>query len=314
MPAQWYADGSAMRFFPVIVAAFCVASSSANITRIAIPDEATDWRSDFFRKNPNISLESLIPIRNHDDQFLLNYDFSEDDTETLKALWPGGLLNWKENSDGWPEVPYRFGSKFLLSGSINTAIRHWEEHTCIKFRDVTQGGLYPHVVFETSSSSCFSRIGRIFFLITGQSILLTTACQLEVGTVIHEIGHALGLFHEQARWGREEYIQILWKNMRLSELYNNFPKITENYGVPYDYSSIMHYGMLEFSNSGRSVLVTTNQMAQGLLFLNEELSHMDKKLVNIQYSCIGECTELSMYPEYTGILPLDSRVPQYSKD
>ena len=61
--------------------------------------------------------------------------------------------------------------------------------------------------------------------------------------MIHEIGHALGLIHEQSRQDRDEYIQVMWENI-VEDIKPNFIMAAdefEDYGVPYDLGSIMHY-------------------------------------------------------------------------
>ena len=57
--------------------------------------------------------------------------------------------------------------------------------------------------------SCFSAIGR-----QGgkQRISVGEGCEYK-GTVMHEMMHALGFFHEQSRTDRDDYIMVLWWNI-----------------------------------------------------------------------------------------------------
>jgi len=69
--------------------------------------------------------------------------------------------------------------------------------------------------------------------------------------IAHEIGHALGLAHEQSRSDRDTYVEILFNNIR-SGTENNFQKRSTTNHSPYDFRSIMHYGPLAFSKDGIS--------------------------------------------------------------
>lgn len=57
--------------------------------------------------------------------------------------------------------------------------------------------------------SCFSAIGR-----QGgkQRLSVGEGCEYK-GTVLHEIMHALGFFHEHSRTDRDDYIMVLWWNI-----------------------------------------------------------------------------------------------------
>lgn len=57
----------------------------------------------------------------------------------------------------------------------------------------------------------------------------------------HEIGHALGLIHEQQRPDRDSFVFILWGNVKPDHV-AQFTKIDVETVTEYDFDSIMHYG------------------------------------------------------------------------
>jgi len=57
---------------------------------------------------------------------------------------------------------------------------------------------------------CWSYVGRA----TGeQKVSIGPGCEF-MGTIIHEIGHAVGFWHEQSRQDRDHYIRILKENIQ----------------------------------------------------------------------------------------------------
>ena len=72
-----------------------------------------------------------------------------------------------------------------------------------------------HVFF--SFLRCYSRIGRDPNDIE-QKISIGDGCE-RIGTVVHEIMHALGFFHEHTRPDRDKYIKIDWTNIEQGRFY-----------------------------------------------------------------------------------------------
>jgi len=96
---------------------------------------------------------------------------------------------------------------------------------------------------------CASFVGRV-----GGVQKLTTSVKCELGNVIHELGHAIGLWHEHSRRDRDNYIQIIEENIVNQQFSKNFGILSEAISarfedIPYDIGSIMHYGPTSFSVS-----------------------------------------------------------------
>lgn len=121
---------------------------------------------------------------------------------------------------------------------------------------------------------------------------LAPGCRYK-GVVVHEVGHAVGFQHEQTRPDRDEHVQIIRQNIP-PHLYYNFQKYNSrsvnNYDVPYDYKSIMHYGPKAFSVNGGLTIKTRDPKYQNVIGNRRGLSFRDIKLANLMYQCNGHCS------------------------
>jgi hypothetical protein len=132
---------------------------------------------------------------------------------------------------------------------IRKAIAHWEAVTGLEFEQRASG---ERVVFR-NSMGCSSMVGRqVFTYFDPQMINLSIEC--DYGAIVHEIAHAIGLWHEQSRNDRDDYVTVNIDAIREDRRYNfdQFGGSGLNWGE-YDFRSIMHYRCTDFKLAGATV-------------------------------------------------------------
>ncbi|KAM4568149.1 meprin A subunit beta-like [Fundulus diaphanus] len=193
------------------------------------------------------------------------------------SIFPGNGL-WTS------PVPYVLDESLDLNakGVIMRAFDQFRVKSCIDFKPWDAEEYYIEI---QKLDGCWSNIGRLFA--NGQNLSIGAGCD-NLATVEHEILHALGFYHEQSRYDRDDYVQIALENI-ITGQENNFIKVGSNesitHRVPYDYMSVMHYGKDAFTNGNGSTIITTDPQFQQVIGQRLGMSPRDVQELNVLYNC-----------------------------
>jgi hypothetical protein len=142
---------------------------------------------------------------------------------------------------------------------ITDAMNNWTTNTGITFIERTSEWNYVQFVRGVANSGLFSDyIG----MKGGMQTINLEGGQFNTGSVIHEIGHTIGFYHEQSRTDRDNSIVIHPENI-ISGRENNFMTYTAlnepgaQLGV-FDFNSVMLYDSWAFSRNGQPTITRLN--------------------------------------------------------
>ncbi|XP_050301020.1 bone morphogenetic protein 1-like isoform X2 [Anthonomus grandis grandis] len=158
-------------------------------------------------------------------------------TTVKERLWDDGIVPY-EIDENWST---------FRKALAKQAMRHWENHTCLKFIERNRTENVNYVFFTEKPCGCCSFVGKRG--IGAQALSIGESCA-RFGIVVHEIGHAIGYYHEHTRPDRDNYVQVFNENIMKGQQ-TNFQKLptdqVTSLGLKYDYDSIMHYARNTYS-------------------------------------------------------------------
>lgn len=189
-------------------------------------------------------------------------------------------------------LPYSFMANTFSDADktqIYEAMKEWQSKTCLRFEPYSETLAarlrHKNRLMFRDGGGCSSYVGMIGR--GPQPVTLAQGCRYE-SIVAHELGHAIGLHHEQCRPDRDQYVKINKENVYSSMLYN-FDLYKESQinsrGFAYDYRSIMHYGKTAFSQNRKITIEPKDRSMDDVIGNAKKLSKSDAGVVKKMYEC-----------------------------
>ncbi|XP_003425141.1 zinc metalloproteinase nas-7-like isoform X1 [Nasonia vitripennis] len=146
-------------------------------------------------------------------------------------LWPYGI------------VPYTFEKSYPLEWAMifEKTVRYVKRTTCIRYRRRRpQDQDYIEVAHLNTTAACNRGITGYF---RGRTFLyLQSHCIHDRGLTLHMMMIVLGFYDQHNLHNRDDYINIHWDNVipeAKAYLYKYRPEDSTDFGLPYDYHSVM---------------------------------------------------------------------------
>ncbi|HZG25313.1 MAG TPA: M12 family metallopeptidase, partial [Chitinophagaceae bacterium] len=181
-------------------------------------------------------------------------------------------------------IPYVISAGHPKKTDIEWAIQHVSSTTNICLVPRTNEANYIQFV---NGSGCASYVGKQ----GGRQDITIGSCSR--GSIAHEILHSAGLFHEQSREDRDNYVTINWANIQDGKSHNFDKHVTDATDIgTYDYGSIMHYPKDAFSKNTSNTIDIKIPPGTATTVIGQRtgLSTKDIQAVNSLYSP-GPCKE-----------------------
>ncbi|XP_077495916.1 astacin-like metalloprotease toxin 5 isoform X2 [Amblyomma americanum] len=186
-------------------------------------------------------------------------------------LWPNGVIPYSIHRSSAGEA-----------GAIRRAMASIEAVSCLRFVNRRKEDADYLLIYR--GPVCSSFIGRQ----GGRQKLSLGAGCYDRSTIVHELMHAAGFFHEHTRSDRDEYVDIFEENVKKGKMHN-FKKLQPRQNrliTGFDIQSVMLYGSKSFSRApGLLTMLTKDGKQLPEVYNKKGLSSNDARRIRILYKC-----------------------------
>eukprot|EP00929_Paragymnodinium_shiwhaense_P046046 TRINITY_DN23471_c0_g2_i1.p1 TRINITY_DN23471_c0_g2~~TRINITY_DN23471_c0_g2_i1.p1 ORF type:complete len:675 (+),score=164.94 TRINITY_DN23471_c0_g2_i1:88-2025(+) len=237
-------------------------------------------------------------------------DSEEKKLQLLQAVkegrrWAGDL--WEDPAN----IQFCFASDIAESSRVAflDAVQHYKNMVpCLGFKQVAVGdddnrkcAKEPAIYVYSRDGGCFASVGAPWKhggeYGRSHMNLEPNGCDT-MGIAAHELGHNLGMSHEQARTDSYKHVQILWDNINPRNKYNYDIREGIDTSLPYDIMSLMHYGDSDFGlhdDNGKKLKTMKALDAEVSVMGNElGLTQMDAEQVGTMYGCLDQIKDFTL--------------------
>jgi len=237
-------------------------------------------------------LELLSDTQNadKDEEEFVEGDIRLPDADAVE-LFQAGMLAW----DFFPnrgEIPICFDPTISEDHRqiILHATQHYKDHVpCIGFVEVApvvaekKCSVKPGI-WAQSGSGNWANLGASIHS-GGPTLTLSSK---SLGIAVHELGHAIGMAHEQSRPDADQYVKTHKENVADGKWHNFETHMDADTTVPYDIMSVMHYNGEAFTKSpGLKTIEEINPDPSKVMGQRMGLSKADAQQVANMYDCDG---------------------------
>jgi len=197
-------------------------------------------------------------------------------------------------SSRWPRavVPFELNNRNsrLKEDAVRLAMEKIERKTCVRFvpREEKKHKKYLIVKSISDGGSCWTK--NIGVPNSEKNVINIGAGCGTAKKILHELLHAIGMYHTHQRWDRDRHVTIMDREIQADKT-SAFKKVSKakfpDFGVDYDCSSIMHYEDFYFGKrkGAKTIVPKDSQNCKNLGGSKAHLSESDINWLNAFYEC-----------------------------